>query len=125
MPAEFPGRFYLEVQGFPELESCRKINTAYAQISRETGIPLAATMDIHYPHPDDSDLQVILHACGPQGRGKASADEMTRRWNYDVPMTLPESDGILARRLMKTGIPREQAWQAIENTSLIADRCNA
>jgi DNA polymerase III alpha subunit len=124
MASIFPGRFFLEIQAFPELESARKINTAYARISRETGIPLAATMDVHYPRPEDSDMQVILHACGPQGRGRASADEMLRRWNYDVKLTLPETDKKLAKRLIDTGVPRDQAWEAIENTSLIANRCN-
>lgn len=121
---QFPGRFYLEVQAFPELESTRRINSAYSELSRITGIPLAATMDCHYVRPEDSDMQVILHACGPQGRGRASADEMLRRWNYDVKLTLPESDSLLVRRLTATGLTRNQAWEAVENTALIADQCN-
>jgi DNA polymerase-3 subunit alpha len=120
----FPGRFYLEVQGFPELESTCKINKAYGELSRLTGIPLAATVDAHYPLPSDSDMQVILHACGPQGRGKASADEMLRRWNYDVKLTLPESDRALQEKLIGTGLSRVQARSAIENTSLISSQCN-
>jgi DNA polymerase-3 subunit alpha len=120
----FPGRFYLEVQAFPELKGTHKINTAYARMSKETGIPLAATIDVHYPRPEDNEMQVILHACGPQGRGQATADEMLRRWNYEVPMTLPASDKILAKRLIDTGIPREQAWQAIESTAIIGEQCN-
>jgi DNA polymerase-3 subunit alpha len=124
MARTFPGRFYLEVQAFPELENTRRINTAYAQLSRETGIPLAVTMDVHYPHPEDNKMQVILHACGPQGRGQASADELLRRWNYDVLMTLPDSDKILAKRLIETGVPREQAWDAIYATADIAESCN-
>jgi DNA polymerase-3 subunit alpha len=124
MASLFPGRFYLEVQAFPELESCVKINTAYAELSRVTGIPLAATLDIHYPRPEDNEMQVILHACGPQGRGRATADEMLRRWNYEVLMTLPESDLVLQRKLMKTGLSRLQARDAISNTSVIASQCN-
>ena len=77
----FDGQFYLEVQAFPELENTRKINAAYAQLSHETGIPLAATMDVHYPRPEDNEMQVVLHGCGPQGRGQATADELLRRWN--------------------------------------------
>lgn len=119
-----PGRFYLEVQAFPELESTRAINTAYAQMSRETGIPLAMTLDCHYVRPEDNEMQVILHACGPQGRGQATADEMLRSWNYDVLLTLPESDKLIAKKLIDTGIPRAQAWDAIMNTADIASRCN-
>ena len=117
-------RFFLEVQGFPELESTRKINKAYAHLSKITGIPLAATMDVHYPMPNDNEIQVLLHACGPQGRGQATADEMLRRWNYDVLLTLPASDKIIVKKLIDTGIPREQAWQAVMNTADIAARCN-
>lgn len=119
-----PGRFYLEVQAFPELDDTRKINTAYARMSKELGIPLAATLDCHYVRPEDNEMQVILHACGPQGRGQATADEMLRSWNYDVLLTLPESDKIIAKKLIDTGIPREQAWDAVMNTAEIASRCN-
>jgi DNA polymerase-3 subunit alpha len=118
------GRFYLEVQAFPELESTRKINTAYSKLSKVTGIPLAMTLDCHYVMPEDNEMQVILHACGPQGRGQATADEMLRRWNYDVLMTLPESDKIIVKKLIDTGIPRQQAWEAVMNTREIAGRCN-
>jgi DNA polymerase-3 subunit alpha len=117
-------RFYLEVQAFPELESTRKINTAYARLSKDTGIPLAMTLDCHYVIPSDNEMQVILHACGPQGRGQATADEMLRRWNYDVLLTLPESDKIIVKKLIDTGVPREQAWEAVLNTEDIAARCN-
>jgi DNA polymerase III subunit alpha len=120
----FPGRFYLEVQAFPELEQTRRINKAYGELSRLTGIPLAASLDCHYVMPDDNEMQVILHACGPQGRGQASADEMLRRWNYDVLLCLPDSDQKLAKRLIQTGLKREQAWEAIYATADIAESCN-
>lgn len=120
----FGDRFFLEVQAFPELESTRKINRAYAHLSRITGIPLAMTLDCHYVLPTDNEMQVILHACGPQGRGQATADEMLRRWNYEVLLTLPESDKLIVKKLIDTGIPREQAWQAVMNTADIAARCN-
>jgi DNA polymerase-3 subunit alpha len=119
-----PGRFYLETQVFPELPGTRQINSAYSRLSRELGIPLAATMDTHYVRPEDNEMQVILHACGPQGRGQATADEMLRRWNYDVLLTLPENDKIVAKRLRQTGLTYEQAWQAIENTNIIGASCN-
>jgi DNA polymerase-3 subunit alpha len=119
-----PGRFYLEVQAFPELEGTRKINTAYSRLSRELDIPLVMTLDCHYVLPTDNEMQVILHACGPQGRGMATADEMLRSWNYDVLLTLPETDKIIAKKLIDSGIPRQQAWEAVMNTADIAARCN-
>jgi hypothetical protein len=38
-------------------------------------------------------------------------------------MTLPESDKDLGARLMKTGLSREAAWQAILNSEYIAEMC--
>jgi hypothetical protein len=47
-----------------------------------------------------------------------------RNWNYDVKMCLPESDRELGERLMKTGLSREAAWEAILNTAYIAEQCS-
>jgi hypothetical protein len=69
-------------------------------------------------------MQVILHACGPQGRGQATADEVMRSWNYDVLLTLPATDQLIAKKLIDSGVPREMAWDAIYMTANIADRCN-
>ena len=47
-----------------------------------------------------------------------------RSWNYEVPMTFPESDKALGERLMKTGLSREESWEAILTSSRIASYCN-
>ena len=118
--ALFGSRYFLEVQPFWELEKSRKINTAYAKLSRETGVPLVVTNDVHYPRPEDSEMQAILHAVR---RGKHTVEEAMREWNYEVPMTLPESDTALGERLMKTGLTRAEAWDAICNSRDIAEMC--
>ncbi len=56
-----PGNFYLEVQPH-EHENQMVANQGLVQISRETGIPLVATNDIHYIHPEDSETQDVLLA---------------------------------------------------------------
>lgn len=66
-------------------------------------------------------MQAILHAVH---RGKASVDDALRSWNYSVAMCLPESDKDLGERLMKTGLSRGAAWEAILNTAYIAESCN-
>jgi len=119
--ALFGSRYFLEVQPFWELDKSRKINTAYAKLSRETGVPLVVTNDVHYPRPEDSEMQAILHAVR---RGKHTVEEAMRDWNYEVPMTLPESDAALGERLMKTGLTRGEAWDAICNSREIAEMCN-
>jgi len=113
-------RFFLEVQPFWELEKSRAINTAYAKLAREFGIRMVVTNDVHYPHPDDSEMQAILHAVR---RGKHTVEEAMREWNYEVPMTLPESDRALGERLLKTGLTRDEAWGAICASRDIAEMC--
>lgn len=112
--------YFLEVQPFWELEKTNRINTAYERLSKILGIPLIATCDVHYPFPEDSEMQAILHATH---RGKHTVEEMMREWNYAVPMTLPESDKALGERLMKTGLSREAAWEAILSSEYLGKVC--
>lgn len=116
----FGERYFLEVQPFYELEKTCRINPAYERLSNELDIPLVVTCDVHYPRPEDGEMQAILHAVH---RGNQSIDDAMRAWNYSVPMTLPESDKDLGIRLMKTGLSRSAAWEAINNSALIADMC--
>lgn len=117
----FGDSYFLEVQPFWELPRSRAMNTAYEELSELTGVPLVVTHDVHYPSFDDREMQAVLHAVH---RGKASVDDAMREWNYDVPLTLPESDDELAARLMKTGLSEWASWSAIETSADIADMCN-
>jgi DNA polymerase-3 subunit alpha len=117
----FGDRYFLEIQPFYELPRTCAINTAYAQLSKRWDVPLVVTFDVHYPRMEDSEMQAVLHAVH---RGKASVDDAMREWNYSVPLCLPDSDTELRSRLLKTGIGNKQAIEAIENTVIIADRCN-
>lgn len=117
----FPGRYWLEVQPFYELDRTLAMNPAYEELSRRTRVPLVVTHDVHYPTMDDSEMQAVLHAIH---RGKASVDDALREWNYDVPLTLPSSDDELRVRLEKTGLTRQAATRAIEASAEIAEMCN-
>lgn len=112
--------YYLETQQFPELQRCRTLNPILAELSRRTGVPLVATADVHYPMPEDNDMQKILHAAG-RGTGSVEAQEAT--WEYDIRLTLPLSDRQIRSALMRTGLTGRQAEQAIYSTGEIADRC--
>lgn len=118
--ALFGGRYFLEVQPFWELDRTCAINPAYERLSKETGVGLVVTHDVHYPAMDDAGMQAILHAVH---RGKASVDDVMREWNYDVPLTLPSDDRELHDRLCKTGMSSRAAHCAIENSAVIADTC--
>ena len=118
----FGDRFYLETQQFPELARAGEINRKYAEWSRKYGIPLVATSDCHYPVPEDSTMQTILHAAS-RGTGTVAAAEAS--WEYDIKLTPPTSDKAILKRLMGTGLTRRDAELAIDSTSQIAARCDA
>jgi len=117
----FGESYYLEVQPFYELERCCAMNPAYERLGSEFGIPLVVTHDVHYPTMDDAEMQAVLHAVH---RGKHSVDDVMREWNYDVPLTLPDSDRALADRLQRTGLSRRAAHDCIETSAYIAEQCN-
>ena len=117
----FGERYFIEIQPFYELPRTCAMNTAYAQLSKEMGVPLAVTFDAHYPSMDDAEMQAVLHAVH---RGKASVDDAMREWNYAVPLTLPTDEHELVNRLKKTGLTGRQAWAAIMATAEIADMCD-
>lgn len=113
--------YYLEVQAFPELAKTKGINTGFAQLHEELGIPLVATLDAHYTQPDEGEVQAILHNLRP-GKRRSIEDQM-RNWSYDVPVTFL-TDREIYRRLVATGLTKRQAEQAIRNSREIAERCN-
>lgn len=114
-------RYYLEAQQFPELERTRAINSWLEGASRRTGVPLVATSDCHYPKPEHNELQKILHAAG-RNTGTVAAAEA--EWEYNILLTLPESDRHIMDRLRATGLSAKGAGSAVESTREIADRCS-
>ena len=58
-----PGHFYLELQDHG-LKEQKIANPALAELSRETGVPLVATNDIHYTKKSDANAQDILLCIG-------------------------------------------------------------
>lgn len=117
----FGDRFYLETQMFPELERARTINPAYEQLSSELGISLVATQDVHYPQPNDNEMQVILHAAG---RGAGSVASQEAGWEYDIRLTHPLTDRLAYDRLLATGISKSATQGSLRNTAEIAERCS-
>jgi DNA polymerase III subunit alpha len=117
----FGDRYYLEVQQFPELNRTCMLNTAYAKIGKQLGIPLVATADVHYPLPEHNEMQKILHAA-TRSTGTVAAAEA--EWEYGIHLTHPLSDKFWHKRLVGTGLTGKQASAAIAATAEIAGRCN-
>lgn len=116
----FEDRFFLETQRFPGLPRTRAINAEFARIARDTGIPLIATADVHYPFPHQNIMQTALHAAH-RGGSVATVDA---EWEYDILLTYPESDEEIIKDLVGTGLSEDEAKQAVTNTAELAKRCN-
>ena len=103
--------YFLELQdhGLPEQ---RLVNTELLKMSKELDIPLVVTNDVHYTYAEDADSHDIL--LGLQ-TGKKLADEDRMRYEGGQFYVKSEEE-------MKGLFP--YAWEAVENTQRIADRCN-
>lgn len=114
-------RFYLEVQAFDNYYKTRFINRIIEQIHHETGIPMVATADVHYPHPDDWEVQRLSNAI----EWKTTPEALAENRDYEAGRaTFPESDKEVFERLRETGLQPESAKSAILNTRNVAERCS-
>lgn len=105
------GNYFLELQdhGIPEQKT---VNMELMRMSKELDIPLVATNDVHYTYAEDADSHDIL-LCLQTGKKLSDEDRM----RYDGGQYFVKSE-----EEMKGLFP--YAWEAVENTQRIADRCN-
>ena len=105
------GNYFLELQdhGLPEQ---KMVNTALLQMSRELNIPLVATNDVHYTYADDVKPHDIL-LCIQTGKKLADEDRMRYEGGQYYVKSEEEMKGLFP-----------YAWEAVENTQRIAERCN-
>lgn len=115
----FGDRFFLEAQAFPELERTQQINKAWREMSKETGIPVVVTGDVHYPRPNDNEMQVMLHAIDRGGKNN-TVEKQQQGWGYDIKLTA-YTDKIIMKKLMATGFTKEEAKAAIQVSADIAN----
>ena len=105
------GNFFLEMQdhGIPEQ---RTVNTVLLQMSKELDIPLVVTNDVHYTYADDVKPHDIL-LCLQTGKKLADEDRMRYEGGQYFVKSEEEMKGLFP-----------YAWEAVENTQRIADRCH-
>ena len=104
------GNFFLELQDHGIAEQ-QLVNQGLLRMSREMGIPLVATNDVHYTYADDVKPHDILLCLQT---GKKLADEDRMRYEGGQYYIKSEEE-------MKALFP--YALEALENTQKIADRC--
>jgi DNA polymerase-3 subunit alpha len=106
-----PDNFYLEIQsnGIPEQH---QVNKGLVQLSRESGIPLVATNDVHYIYKEDARIHDVL-LCIQTGKTVEDPDRL--RFPTDE-FYLKSSEE------MKAAF--RDTPEAVTNTLSIAERCN-
>ncbi len=104
------GNFFLELQdhGIPTQQT---VNAALLRMSKELDIPLVATNDVHYTYAEDAQPHDIL-LCLQTGRKLADEDRMRYEGGQYYVKSEEEMKGLFP-----------YAWEAVENTQRIADRC--
>ncbi len=105
------GNFFLELQDHG-LSEQKMVNTTLLQMSRELGIPLVATNDVHYTYKEDVKPHDIL-LCIQTGKKLADEDRMRYEGGQYYVKSEEEMKGLFP-----------YAWEAVENTKRIADRCS-
>lgn len=105
------GNYYLELQehGLPEQ---MRVNAGIIRLSKETGIPLVATNDVHYIDRSDSKIQKILICIATN---HTVNDEDTLEFESDSFYLKTEAEMLSSF----VNVP-----EALENTQIIADNCN-
>ena len=103
--------FYLEIQDHG-IEEQKKLNPLLVKLAKETDTPLVATNDVHYIKSEDAKNQDVL-LCIQTGK---TLDEENRMKFETDEFYLKSEDEMKA--LFK------YAPEAIENTNLIAEKCN-
>ena len=105
------GNYFLELQdhGIPAQQM---VNSALLNMSRELDIPLVATNDVHYTYAEDAQPHDIL-LCLQTGKKLADEDRMRYEGGQYYVKSEEEMKGLFP-----------YAWEAVENTQRIADRCH-
>ena len=105
------GNYFLELQdhGLPEQ---KLVNTTLLQMSKELHIPLVVTNDVHYTYADDVKPHDIL-LCLQTGKKLSDEDRMRYEGGQYYVKSEEEMKGLFP-----------YAWEAVENTQRIADRCH-
>ena len=105
------GNFFLELQDHG-LDAQKQVNQGLLRLSRELGIDLVATNDVHYTYAEDEKAHDILLCIQT---GKKVADENRMRYEGGQYYCKSEEE-------MRALFP--YALEAIENTHKIVQRCN-
>lgn len=104
--------YFLELQHHPELDDQQARNAELIELSKELGVPLVVTKDVHYMTPDDAEAQDLM-TCISSGKTTTQEDR-TSMMGVDYSFVGPDT---IVNDFKH--IP-----EAVENTLKIAERVN-
>lgn len=105
--------YYFEVQHHPKIKEIGNVTKQTVKLSRELGIPLVATNDVHYVDPDDAQAQDALLAIQTR---KTIADKDR--------LSMLDSPDFYLRSAEEMKQAFSDLPDAIENSVRIAEKCN-
>ncbi|MBO7374804.1 MAG: DNA polymerase III subunit alpha [Lachnospiraceae bacterium] len=105
------GNYFLEIQDHG-IDDQKRINPDIIRLSKELDVPVVATNDVHYTYADDAEAHDLL-LCLQTGKTVTDKDRM----RYDGGQYYVKSE-----EEMRALFP--YAKEAIDNTMLVAERCN-
>lgn len=108
------GNFYLELQKHIDVKDQDSLNDKLVNLSKKLSIPLVATNDNHYIHPQDAEAQEVLLCIQTQ----TTLNDKDRRLSM-----ISSPDFYMKSKEEMIGLFLQNP-DAIENTVRIADMCN-
>jgi len=112
--AIFGEDFYLELQRHPNIKELEAVNQKIIYFSKKFGIPLVATNDVHYLNEEDAYAHEIL-LCIQTQRTIGEKDR---------PMSMIKTPSFYFKSPEEMKALFLDLPEAIENTAVIADKCN-
>ena len=109
---EVLGDFYFEVQHHDNIPELIEVNGRLVEMGQELDIPLVATNDVHYIHPDEHSVQDVLLCI----QTNTTLDQPNRMKMADPSYYLR---GVEEMEQLFSHLP-----QAVANTRRIADACD-
>ena len=107
----FPGRYYLELQDHG-MEEDKQVIPRVIALSKEMGLPLVATNDVHYLDKGDHSAQEVL-ICIQTGKTLNDPNRMTIKSEEFYLKTAEEMEALFS-----------EAPESLANTLAIAEQCD-
>lgn len=113
----FADDFYIEIQDHRSMEAECRFSTEAVRIAKELDVELVMTNDSHYSRPEDNNMHEIL-LCMQTGK---TLNDTTRMRAYGPDFYIKNGNEMME---LFQHLDYEVKDRALENTLVIADKCN-